>query len=158
VRAKEGKSDRLLVGSSSDGQATLESWGVGADTQARPGVSCLSVARFAGSLAGLACGRVAKEADVSVLAAVKSGDGAELLVMSEDGAPKSLARFPRAPRTMALMDLDADGDDDVIAAGEDLRLWINVRGERFLEAGESPYLLEVPVVALVSGEIDGRKP
>jgi hypothetical protein len=89
---------------------------------------------------------------------VKSGDGAELLVMSEDGAPRPVARFPRAPRTMALVDLDADGDDDVIAAGEDLRLWINVRGERFLEAGESPYLLEVPVVALVSGEIDGRKP
>jgi hypothetical protein len=116
------------------------------------------VARFAGSLAGVACGRVAKEGDVSVLAAVRSGDGADLLAMREGEAPRKLAELSRAPRAIALVDLDADGDDDVVAAGDELRLWINVRGETFHEAGESPYLLDAPVVTLLAGELDERRP
>ncbi len=158
VRAKERKRDRLFIGSTSEGQAMLESWGIAADTHARPGISCLAVARFAGSLAGLASGRVAKEGNVSVLAAVKSGDGADLLEMIEGQAPRKLASLPRAPRSIVLVDLDADGDDDVVAAGDELRLWINVRGEAFHEAGESPYLLEAPVVMLLAGDLDERRP
>ncbi len=157
-RVKERKHDRLIIGSTSEGQAMLESWGVTADTQARPGISCLAVARFAGSLAGVACGRIAKEGNVAVLAAVKSGDGAEILAMGEGDAPRKLASLSRAPRAMALVDLDADGDDDLIAAGDELRLWINVRGESFHEAGESPYLLDTPVVTLLAGELDERRP
>jgi hypothetical protein len=157
-RVKTGKRERLFIGSTSNGQAMLESWGASDDTQARPGISCLAVARFAGSLAGLACGRIAKEGSVSVLAAVQSGDGAELLAMDEGNAPRKLADLSRVPRTMALMDLDADGDDDVIAAGDELRLWINVRGETFHEAGESPYLLDAPVVTLLAGDLDERRP
>jgi hypothetical protein len=116
------------------------------------------VARFAGSLSGLASGRVTKEGNVSVLAAVKSGDGADLLEMIEGTAPRKLTSLQRAPRSMALVDLDADGDDDVVAAGDELRLWINVRGEAFHEAGESPYLLEAPVVTLLAGDLDERRP
>jgi hypothetical protein len=60
------------------------------------------------------------------------------------------------PGTVAVLDLDGDGDDDLVTGGADLRLWINVRGTDFREAGESPYLLEASVVALVAGNLDER--
>ena len=44
-----------------------------------------------------------------------------------------------------------------LVAGEDLRLWMNVRGA-LREAGESPYRLEVPLVALLPGTLDEKIP
>ncbi len=158
TKSKDGKSDRLLVGAASGDQGTLESWGTAADTKARLGIVCLGATRFAGALLHLATGRVAGEADETILAAVRHDDGAALLAMREGEAPRRLAILPAAPRAMAMADLDGDGDDDLVAAGSDLRLWINVGGESFHEAGESPYLLDAPVVGLVTGDLDEREP
>lgn len=158
VPAKERKRERLLIGATSKDQGTLESWGVPADTESRLGIVCLSATRFAGELLRVATGRLAGEDDDSILAAVRHEEGAALLGLKEGGAPRRLAILDQAPEAMALADLDGDGDDDLIAAGKDLRLWINVKGESFHEAGESPYLLDAPVVALVPGDLDERNP
>jgi len=58
------------------------------------------------------------------------------------------------PAAVCALDLDGDGDDDLATGGEELRLWINVRGRDFREAGESPYPLEARVVALAAGRLD----
>jgi hypothetical protein len=69
-----------------------------------------------------------------------------------------MGSLPVEPRTLALLNLDGDGDDDLVTAGEDLRLWINVRGESFFEAGESPYRIRAPIVALLAEDLDERNP
>jgi hypothetical protein len=70
------------------------------------------------------------------------------------GAPFPRGRQDAEPAAVVALDLDGDGDDDLAAGGEELRLWINVRGADFREAGESPYLLEARVVALAAGRLD----
>jgi hypothetical protein len=148
---------RLLIASASAAQGLLESWGVGADTESRLGIVCLGATRFAGPLASLAIGKLSGKDD-AILAAIRRESGAALFAIGEDGIPRSSGQLPQAPRAMALVDLDADGDDDLVTAGEDLRLWINVRGESFFEAGESPYRIGAPVVALFAEDLDERKP
>jgi hypothetical protein len=148
---------RLLIASASSAQGLLESWGVGADTESRHGIVCLGATRFAGPLASLAIGKLSGTDD-TILAAIRRESGAALFAIGEDGIPRSSGQLPQAPRAMALVDLDADGDDDLVTAGEDLRLWINVRGESFFEAGESPYRIGAPVVALFAEDLDERKP
>jgi hypothetical protein len=103
-------------------------------------------------------GKLSEHDDDAILAAVRRESGAVLYAIGEDGIPRSSGQLPTVPRAMALVDLDADGDDDLITAGEDLRLWINVRGESFFEAGESPYRIGAPVVALFAEDLDERKP
>lgn len=157
-RVKGSKRDQLLVGTTAALHGTLESWGVSADTGTRPGIACLGVTRFAGSLLGLAAGRVAGRDGDSILAAVGQERGATLLEIREGAPPRRMGTLNAAPTAIVLTDLDADGDDDLVTAGDDLRLWMNVRGEHFLEAGESPYLLETPAVSLVAGDLDERQP
>lgn len=130
---------------------------MGADTESRHGIVCLGATRFAGPLASLAIGKLSGTDD-TILAAIRRESGAALFAIGEDGIPRSSGQLPQAPRAMALVDLDADGDDDLVTAGEDLRLWINVRGESFFEAGESPYRIGAPVVALFAEDLDERKP
>jgi hypothetical protein len=149
---------RLFIASASSAQGLLESWGVGADTESRLGIVCLGATRFAGPLATLTMGKLSEHDDDAILAAVRRESGAVLYAIGEDGIPRSSGQLPTVPRAMALVDLDADGDDDLITAGEDLRLWINVRGESFFEAGESPYRIGAPVVALFAEDLDERKP
>jgi len=149
---------RLLIASASSAQGLLESWGVGADTESRRGIVCLGATRFAGPLATVATGKLAGQNDDAILAAIRRESGAALFSIGEDGIPRSSGQLSTVPRAMALVDLDADGDDDLVTAGEDLRLWINVRGESFFEAGESPYRIGAPVVALFAEDLDERKP
>ena len=74
----------------------------------------------------------------------------------EDGSVHRLAALEKVPADLAVLDLDDDGDDDVVTGGEELRAWINVQGRSLREAGESPYRLEAPIVALASGSLDER--
>ena len=97
--------------------------------------------------------------------------GETVALVGESGSGKSvtslsvmrlLARkvgsIDKAPETIVALDLDGDGDDDLATAADDLRLWINVGSAEFREAGESPYLLQSPVIALSSGSLDERIP
>jgi len=152
------RSSRLLIASTNSEEGLLESWGVGADTESRLEIVCLGATRFAGPLASLVIGKLSGRSDDSILAAIRRDNGAALLAIGEDGVPRTSGSLPQAPRAMALVDLDGDGDDDLVTAGEDLRLWINVRGESFFEAGESPYRIGAPVVALFAGDLDERNP
>ena len=131
---------------------------MGADIESRLGIVCLGATRFAGPLVTLATGKLTGRNDDAILAAIRRESGAALFAIGEDGIPRSSGQLPQVPRAMALVDLDADGDDDLVTAGEDLRLWINVRGESFFEAGESPYRIGAPVVALFAEDLDERKP
>ena len=69
---------------------------------------------------------------------------------------RRLGHLESVPTATAVADSDGDGDDDLVTGGEELRAWINIRGEGFREASESPYRLEAPVVALVAGNLDER--
>jgi hypothetical protein len=149
---------RLFIAGSNADQGTLESWGSTADSESRLGTVCLEVTRFAGTLLGLAIGEVAGQDGARVLAAVRHERGAALFAIGKDGIPRRMGSLPVEPRTLALLNLDGDGDDDLVTAGEDLRLWINVRGESFFEAGESPYRIRAPIVALLAEDLDERNP
>jgi hypothetical protein len=89
---------------------------------------------------------------------VHEGRGAELIAIGADDVPRKVGSIDKAPEAIVALDLDGDGDDDLATAADDLRLWINVGGADFREAGESPYLLEHPVIALSSGSLDERIP
>jgi hypothetical protein len=89
-------------------------------------------------------------------AVVREGPGAALYGIREPGEIVYLGSLEEVPDAIGVLDLDGDGDDDLVTGGKDLRLWINVRGEELREAGESPYLLESPVVALACGNLDER--
>ena len=56
------------------------------------------------------------------------------------GAPRVRGRTETEPAAAVALDLDGDGDDDLATGGEELRLWINVRGADFREAGEEATL------------------
>jgi hypothetical protein len=157
VPAESGRGDDLLVLSASGGTGALESWGRAADTQTEPGL--LTGVRLAGEPIGLVSGRFQGKAAPPVrIVLVRAGEGAELIAIGADGAPRPVGAFDAAPQSMVALDLDADGDDDLATAADDLRLWINLGGRGFREAGESPYLLETPAVALTSGSLDERVP
>ena len=107
----------------------------------------------------MACGRFLGPGAPPVrIVLVREGRGADLIVIGKDDVPRRVGWIDEAPRAVAALDLDGDGDDDLATAADDLRLWINVGGSQFREAGESPYLLESPVVALESGSLDERVP
>lgn len=157
VPAESGRGDDLLVLSASSGTGALESWGRAADTQTEPGL--LTGVRLAGEPIGVVSGRFQGKAAPQVrIVLVRAGDGAELIAIGTDGAPRPMGRFDSAPQAMVALDLDADGDDDLATAADELRLWINLGGRGFREAGESPYLLEIPAIGLASGSLDERVP
>jgi hypothetical protein len=157
VTAESGRGDDLLVLSASGGTGSLESWGRAADTQTEPGL--LTGVRLAGEPIALVSGRFQGKAAPPVrLVLVREGEGAGLIAIGADGAPRPVGRLDSVPKAMVALDLDGDGDDDLATAADDLRLWINLGGRSFREAGESPYLLETPAVALASGSLDERVP
>ena len=114
----------------------------------------MALIRREGEPLGAVAGRFSDPAEPSWLVWVRRDDRVELLEVPRTGTPRRCGELPAVPTAVAVLDLDGDGDDDLATGGEDLRLWINVRGEGFREAGESPYLLEAPVVALVTGSLD----
>jgi hypothetical protein len=102
----------------------------------------------------LAAGRFAE--DAGWLLVVRDGARSALYGVRERDGLRRMGSLEGVPGSVGVLDLDGDGDDDLVTGGADLRLWINVRGADFREAGESPYLLETPVVALVAGNLDER--
>jgi hypothetical protein len=157
IPAVRGRADDLLVLSARDEEGTLESWGRGADTGTVPGLR--TGVRLAGEPIGLTCGRFLGPGAPPVrIVLVREGRGADLIAIGEDDVPRRVGWIDEAPDAVAPLDLDGDGDDDLATAADDLRLWINVGGTEFREAGESPYLLESPGIALASGSLDERAP
>jgi hypothetical protein len=147
----------MLVLAEEVGAGTLESWGRLADTQAEPGLR--TGVRFAGEPADVVVGRFLGSGAPPVrLVLIRREGGADLLVIGVDDVPRRVGFLDAVPDGVAVLDLDGDGDDDLATAAEDLRLWINLGGRGFREAGESPYLLETKVVALASGSLDERLP
>lgn len=145
----------LLVASSEGGEGTLESWGPPADTDFVSTPVCRARWRVPGEPAQVVAGRFSD--DAAWLAVVREGTGAVLVGNGEGAGLRRFGSLVRVPEAIGVLDLDGDGDDDLVTGGEDLRLWINVWGEGFREAGESPYPLETPVVELVAGRLDERE-
>ncbi len=151
------KGDELLVLSGKGKSGTLESWGRLADTQTEPGLR--TGVRFAGEPTGVVSGRfLGPGAPLVRLVLVRQEHGVDLLTIGVDDVPRRVGHVDAVPGAVAALDLDGDGDDDLATAAEDLRLWINLGGRGFREAGESPYVLETPVIALASGSLDERLP
>jgi hypothetical protein len=144
----------LLVLSGESGEGMLESWVGRADTEADSGPIRDRIIRLEGEPIGAVSGRFSEPETPSWVVSVKSRDRVEWLEVPREGTPRLRGGLDPAPVAMAVLDLDGDGDDDLVTGGEDLRLWINIRGGEFREAGESPYLLEAPIVALASGSLD----
>jgi hypothetical protein len=149
---------RLYVLSGDSGEASLESWGGDADTEPEWNSTCRYTARVAGIPVGITAARGGKSGEVSCLLCVRHGSGASLLTFAEGRPPRRLLALEAAPAALVAVDLDADGDDDLVTAGQELRLWINIRGEHFREAGESPYRLESAAVAVLAGDLDETGP
>ena len=151
------RGDELLVLASREGEGTLESWGRLADTQTEPGLR--TGVRFAGEPTDVVSGRfLGSGAPLTRLVLVRQEHGVDLISIGPDDVPRRVGTIDTVPDGVAALDLDGDGDDDLATAAEDLRLWINLGGRGFREAGESPYILETPVIALASGSLDERLP
>lgn len=146
--------DALLVLSGSGSEGMLESWVFPADIEAVPAPRRERLIRVEGEPLGAVTGRFSDPNQPSWLVWIRSGDRVELLEVPLIGTPRLRGELYGAPSVVSALDLDGDGDDDLVAGGEDLRLWINIQGGDFREAGESPYLLDSPVVALASGSLD----
>ena len=156
------KADVLLIlaeGTSGDplAEGVLESWGPSADTDAVSEPSLVSRFRVPGEPLRVLSGSFS-DREPSWLAVVREGDGVGLWELRDASDPVRLGEIEEEPQAFAVLDLDGDGDDDLATAGRDLRLWILVRGVGFREAGESPYLLEDPALALLTGSLDEREP
>ncbi len=152
--SSDGLGAALLVLSGESGEGMLESWVGAADTEADSGPMRDRIVRLEGEPLGAVPGRFSDPESPSWAVTVGSEDGIELLEVPLEGTPRLRGGMDAAPSAMAVLDLDGDGDDDLVTGGEDLRLWINIRGGDFREAGESPYLLEAPITALASGSLD----
>jgi hypothetical protein len=144
----------LLVVSEIPGEAMLESWVPPADTKAVSVPVCRARYRVPGEPVQVVAGRFSEETRWA--AAVREGPGAALYGIREPAELVVLGTLEEVPEAVGVLDLDGDGDDDLVTGGSELRLWINVRGEELREAGESPYLLDSPVVALACGNLDER--
>lgn len=152
-----GRGDELLVLAASAREGTLESWGRLADTQTEPGLR--TGVRFAGEPTDVVAGRfLGSGAPATRLVLIRQEHGIDLVSLGVDDVPRRVGTLDAVPLGVAALDLDGDGDDDLATAADDLRLWINLGGRGFREAGESPYVLEIPVIALASGSLDERLP
>lgn len=159
VRARTGAADRLFVLSApATGEGILESWGSAADTESDWDPTPRGRFAVPGEALEVLSGRFRGQETDSWVAVVSDGRTTTLFGIREGEPARLLGELDKAPNAFAVMDLDGDGDDDLVTGGEDLKLWINVQGEAFREAGESPYLLEQPVTALASGSLDERRP
>jgi hypothetical protein len=149
-----GPAGGLIVASGEGGEGVLESWGPPADTDSVSVPVCRVRYRVPGEPVRVVAGRFAD--GVPWVTVVPEGSGAALYGIREGKGLKRVGFLGQEPEAIGVLDLDADGDDDLVTGGRDLRLWINVRGTGFREAGESPYRLDAPVVALVAGNLDER--
>jgi hypothetical protein len=152
IPAPSGAGLIVLTGDETEGR--LESWGPPADTESESGPVCRTRYRVSGEPVELVAGRFAE--DAGWLLVVREGSRSGLYGVRERDGLRKMGSLDGVPGTVGVLDLDGDGDDDLVTGGADLRLWINVRGTDFREAGESPYLLESPVAALVAGNLDER--
>lgn len=149
-----GKAAGLLCLSVRDGEAVLESWGGPADTESVDHPDAPRVWRVAGEPLGAVSGRFSDLKALSWVVWIRGRDGIEWLEIPRAGPERSRGRMDAEPAAVCALDLDGDGDDDLATGGGELRLWINVRGGDFREAGDSPYPLEARVVALAAGRLD----
>lgn len=154
LAAGGGLGEALLILSGEEDEGVLESWSGPADTESVRSPTRTALIRGEGEPLGAVSGRFSDPASASWLVWVRKEGRVELLEVPRTGTPRWRGELHAEPAAVAVLDLDGDGDDDLATGGEDLRLWINVQGEGFREAGESPYLLEAPVVALVTGSLD----
>jgi hypothetical protein len=155
--ARAGPAGPLWILSSSPGEATLESWGGPADT--RPGSEPVlsSMVSVPGEPIALVPGRFGREGSVTCLVAVRGEATTVYELRGQELVPR-LEIAGSDPAALAALDLDGDGDDDLVTGGDELRVWINLRDGDFREAGESPYLLDSPVSIVVAGNLDERGP
>jgi hypothetical protein len=110
--------------------------------------------RVPGEAVQVVAGRFSEE--MRWLVAVRQGSGTALYGIPGGARPVLLGTLDSEPGAIEVLDLDGDGDDDLATGAKELRLWINVRGREIREAGESPYPLDSPVVAMTSGNLDER--
>lgn len=149
-----GKAKGLLCLSVLDGEGVLESWGGPADTESVDHPDAPRAWRVAGEPLGAVSGRFSDQKALSWVVWIRGGNGIEWLEIPRAGPERSRGRMDAEPAAVCALDLDGDGDDDLATGGGELRLWINVRGRDFREAGDSPYPLEARVVALAAGRLD----
>jgi hypothetical protein len=149
--------DGLLVLSGNESEGVLESWERPADTQAGSEPALTGASRLSGEPLAVVTGRFGPDGSIEWRVAVRDSRTGTTFLVSETGPIESGPELVGGIEAFAACDLDGDGDDDLLAAGEDLRLWMNVRGA-FREAGESPYRLETPILALLPGSLDERTP
>lgn len=149
-----GGAPGLMVLSGNEKEGTLESWGPPADTESESGPVCRTRYRLSDEPIELVAGRFAE--DLPWVLLLREGAASVLYGVRERDGIRRMGSLEGVPGSVAALDLDGDGDDDLVTGGGDLRLWINVRGREFREAGESPYLLDASVVALVAGNLDER--
>jgi hypothetical protein len=155
ARGPASGADRLLILTGEGAEGMLESWDWPADTQGGSKPASSRVLRLPGEPLGAVDGAFGFDGGPGWLVVVREARTGAALAIPETGSPARLATGGEFPVAFAALDLDGDGDDDLVTGGKDLRVWINVRGA-FREAGESPYVLDTPVVALLSGNLDDR--
>jgi hypothetical protein len=151
--------DRLLVLSWGGSEGMLESWVGGADTRPESKPVLRATVRIPGEPLYVTWGRFRVGGRESWLVLAREHQGAAFYGAGEDDAsPIRLGGMDSVPTDLCALDVDNDGDDDLVTGGDLLRVWINVQGRGFREAGESPYFLDARVLALVSGSLDERSP
>jgi len=148
----------LCLASSSSGEAVLESWGPPADT--RPGSEpvLLATTSVPGEPLALVPGRFGREGAAACLVAVHGLETTTVWELRDGEAARRLQIDGSDPVAFAALDLDGDGDDDLVTGGDEIRIWIQLEVGDFREAGESPYLLDSRAVALLAGSLDERGP
>lgn len=149
----DGARDAIHVLCRGEDQGTLESWRIPADTESGSRSRAFTLP---GEPIGVVSGRFSL-GEITSLVLVEEEEGAAIFEFPPQGTPRRRGTVDQVPEVLAAVDLDGDEDDDLVTGGSDLRLWINVQGGEFREAGESPYLLEFPAVALTAGSLDERQ-
>ncbi len=153
-----GPDGPLCILSSSFGDAALESWGPAADTKPGSEPVLLGTTSMPGEPLALLPGRFGREGATTCLFVVRESETTTVFEYRGREVVRRLEIDGSDPVAFAALDLDADGDDDLVTGGEELRIWINLQAGSFREAGESPYLLDSRVAALVAGSLDERGP
>ncbi|MGH2571395.1 MAG: FG-GAP repeat domain-containing protein [bacterium] len=149
----------LCVLSHAPGAAVLESWDLPSDTSGGSESVLLGTATAAGEPLLLVPGRFRRpDGAATCLVVVRGPESTQVYEVRGRALVHRLEVVGSDPMAFAALDLDADGDDDLVTGGDELRIWLQMRTGDFREAGESPYPLDSRVAALVAANLDERGP